>query len=64
VAVELLRSGVRNAVKNCKEILFGNSYPLREFRGVGSGVVEASALQGRDALLGKMIPTVRGNVVL
>jgi hypothetical protein len=63
-SVELLHSGIRNAVKNFKAILFGDSYSLREFRGVLSGVVEASALQRRDALLGKMIPTVRDNVVL
>ena len=64
VAVVLLKSGIRNAVKYRKATLCGNSYSLREFRGVRSGVVEASALQRRDVLLGKMIPTVRGNVVL
>ena len=63
-AIELFHSGIRYAVKNCKVILFSNSYCLREIRGVLSGMFKASALQRRDALLGKMIPTVRGNVVI
>lgn len=65
IAIELLHSGIRNAVKNCKAILFDNSYRLRAFRGVRSGLVEASALQRPDVLLGKLIPiVVHGNVVL
>jgi len=64
MTVEFLHSGVRNAVKNCKEILFGNSYRLREFRGICSGVAEDSALQRRDVLPGKMVPTVRGNLTI